>query len=146
MLSPLGAASMERVTVALGFLALAGCGWVVYRLGTLWFGRAAGAVAALLLLTRLPVLSYGVRAYVDLPYLFLLLSALLVVCSPTRAWRRLRVAVLSLLALAGLLRPEAWAFSGLYWLYLALGHGSASTRRLLGARSRSSPPRHSCGC
>jgi hypothetical protein len=26
--------------------------------------------------------------------------------------------VLGLLALAGLLRPEAWAFSGLYWLYL----------------------------
>jgi hypothetical protein len=26
--------------------------------------------------------------------------------------------VLTLLALAGLLRPEAWAFSGLYWLYL----------------------------
>jgi hypothetical protein len=41
------------------------------------------------------------------------------------------VLVLSLLALAGLLRPEAWAFSGLYWLYLALGH-RASTRRLLG--------------
>jgi hypothetical protein len=27
--------------------------------------------------------------------------------------------VLVLLALAGLLRPEAWVFSGLYWLYLA---------------------------
>ena len=26
--------------------------------------------------------------------------------------------MLALLALAGLLRPEAWAFSGLYWLYL----------------------------
>ena len=28
--------------------------------------------------------------------------------------------MLVLLALAGLLRPEAWVFSGLYWLYLAL--------------------------
>ncbi len=27
--------------------------------------------------------------------------------------------MLALLALAGLLRPEAWVFSGLYWLYLA---------------------------
>ena len=26
--------------------------------------------------------------------------------------------VLALLALAGLLRPEAWVFSGLYWLYI----------------------------
>lgn len=133
VLSPLGAAAMERVTVALGFLALAGCGWAVYRLGALWFGRAAGALAALLLLTRMPILSDGVRAYVDLPYLFLLLSALLVACSPRggeesdgASRERLGllggspVAVLSLLALAGLLRPEAWAFSGLYWLYLLL--------------------------
>ncbi|HEY7952319.1 MAG TPA: hypothetical protein VID70_04975, partial [Solirubrobacteraceae bacterium] len=151
VLSPLGASGMERVTVALGFVALAGCGWVVYRLGELWFGRAAGLVAALLLLTRLPILSYGVRAYVDLPYLLLVLSALLVACSPRRDGREDKggggsdaahgqgaeplpgspVTVLSLLALAGLLRPEAWAFSGLYWLYLALGH-RASPRRLLG--------------
>lgn len=140
VLSPLEAAGMERVTVGLGFLALAGCGWVVYRLGALWFGRAAGALAALLLLTRVPILSYGVRAYVDLPYLFLLLSALLVACSGGGEGEgRERggggggspVLVLSLLALAGLLRPEAWAFSGLYWLYLAFGH-RAAPRRLLG--------------
>src|SRR4029077_19040760 len=39
--------------------------------------------------------------------------------------------VLTLLALAGLLRPEAWAFSALYWLYLAGAH-RAPPRRLLG--------------
>lgn len=133
VLSPLGAAGMEGVTVALGFIALAGCGWVVYRLGALWFGRAAGALAALLLLTRVPIVSDGVRAYVDLPYLLLLLSALLVACSPRGGEQSEGVphersgplggspaAVLSLLALAGLLRPEAWAFAGLYWLYLLL--------------------------
>jgi hypothetical protein len=60
------------------------------------------------------VLSYGVRAYVDLPYVLLILAALLV---ETRR-RRAGAPVLALLALAGLLRPEAWAFSGLYWLYL----------------------------
>ncbi len=130
VLAPLGGAGMEGVTVALGFLALAGCGLVVYRLGALWFGRAAGVLAAVLLLTRVPILSYGVRAYVDLPYLLLVLSALLVGSS-----RRERggspVLVLTLLALAGLLRPEAWVFSGLYWLYLAWGH-RVSPRRLLG--------------
>ena len=52
--------------------------WVVYALGARWFGRAAGALGALLLITRVPVLSYGVRAYVDIPYLLLVLSALLV--------------------------------------------------------------------
>ncbi len=115
VLAPLGARAAQEVTVALGFLALAGCGWVIYRLGAEWFGRAAGALAAVLLLTRVPVLSYGVRAYVDVPYLLLVLGALLVETRRPRAG----APVLALLAVAGLLRPEAWAFSGLYWIYLA---------------------------
>jgi hypothetical protein len=114
VLSPLSPGAIEGVTVALGFLALSACGWVLYRLGSLWFGRAAGALAALILLTRVPVLSYGVRAYVDIPYLLLVLCALLV----EARHRRAGAPVLALLALAGLLRPEAWVFSGLYWLYL----------------------------
>ena len=113
-LSPLSPHTITNVTVALGFLALSACGWVIYRLGAEWFGRAAGALAALLFVTRVPVLSYGVRAYVDLPYLLLVLSALLI---ETRH-RRAGAPVLALLTLAGLLRPEAWAFTGLYWLYL----------------------------
>ena len=119
VLSPLGPHAVEQITVALGFLALSACGWVLYRLGAAWFGRAAGALGALILLTRVPILSYGVRAYVDLPYLLLVLSALLVE-SRRRAIenRPAGAPVLALLALAGLLRPEAWAFSGLYWLYL----------------------------
>jgi hypothetical protein len=114
ILYPLGPRSTEDVVVALGFIALSACGWVIYRLGTVWFGRAAGALAALLFLTRVPVLSYGVRAYVDIPYLLLVLSALLVESQRRRAG----APVLILLALAGLLRPEAWVFSGLYLLYV----------------------------
>jgi hypothetical protein len=119
VLSPFGPRGVEDITVALGFLALSGCGWVIYRLGAQWFGRPAGALAALVFLTRAEVLSYGVRAYIDLPYVLLVLAALLV-----ESHRRQLKAppagapVLVLLALAGLLRPEAWAFSGLYWLYL----------------------------
>jgi hypothetical protein len=114
VLSPLSPHTIEDVTVALGFLALSACGWVVYRLGAVWFGRAAGAVAALILLSRVPVLSDGVRAYVDIPYLLFVLAAVLV----ESRRRRAGVPVLVLLALAGLLRPAAWVFSGLYWLYL----------------------------
>jgi hypothetical protein len=114
ILAPLGPHGVLGVTVWLAFLALAACGWVVYALGAEWFGRAAGALAALLLVSRVPVVSYGVRAYVDIPYLLLVLSAVLVESKrPKAGWP-----VLALLALAGLLRPEAWAFSGLYWLYL----------------------------
>ena len=127
VLTPLGASATAAVTVALAFIALSACGWVIYRLGSEWFGRAAGAVAALILLTRVPVLSYGVRAYVDVPYLLLVLAAVLV---ETRR-RRAGAPVLVLLGFAGLLRPEAWAFSGVYWLYLALH--SVRTRRLADA-------------
>lgn len=114
VLAPLGPRAAEDVTTALAYVALAACGWVIYRLGAQWFGRAAGALAALIFLTRVPVLSYGVRAYVDVPYLLFVLGALLVASRRPRAG----APVLALLALAGLLRPEAWVFSGLYWLYL----------------------------
>ncbi|MCW3031305.1 MAG: hypothetical protein JWM66_1438 [Solirubrobacterales bacterium] len=129
VLAPLSPHAVEGVTVALAFLALAACGWVVYALASLWFGRAAGIVAALVLLTRVPILSYGVRAYVDVPYLLLVLCAVLVEARRRAVARPPAGApVLALLALAGLLRPEAWAFSGLYWLYLILCERRERTR------------------
>ncbi len=119
VLAPFGPRAAEDVTVALAFLALSACGWAIYRLGAEWFGWAAGALAALIFLTREEVLSYGVRAYVDIPYLMFVLFALAVESRHQRAGRGpAGTPVLVLLALAGLLRPEAWAFSGLYWLYL----------------------------
>ena len=141
VLSPLSPSTVEGVTVALGFLTLSACGWVVYRLGSVWFGRAAGALAALILLTRVPVLSYGVRAYVDVPYLLLVLCAVLVESRSRRSeidgipLRPAGAPVLALLALAGLLRPEAWVFSGLYWLYL-MNWTPRTARARLRARGR----------
>jgi hypothetical protein len=135
VLAPLGSHAVENVTVALAFIALSACGWVIYRLGALWFGWAAGALAALIFLTRNPVLSYGVRAYVDLPYLLLVLGALLVESRAQQARGRAAAApVLALLTLAGLLRPEAWVFSGLYWLYL-IGFTPAWVRSSIAKRS-----------
>lgn len=131
ILRPLSPHLEIELVVALAFLALAACGWVVYELGARWFGRAAGALAALIFLTRVPVLSDGVRAYVDLPYLLLVLGGLLVEARSRRSHGRPAGApVLGLLALAGLLRPEAWVFSGLYWLYL-MGLLPARLRALL---------------
>jgi hypothetical protein len=130
VLAPLGPHGTIAVTVALAFLALAGCAWVIYALGSRWFGQAAGALAALIFVTRVPVLSYGVRAYIDIPYLLLVLGAVLVEMRRPRAGAP--VPVLVLLTLAGLLRPEAWAFSGLYWLYLLYvgGRSRAQLARL----------------
>jgi hypothetical protein len=112
----------EGLFEVLAFLALGILGWLVYALGREWFNGATGAVAALIVLTREPILSYGVRAYVDIPYICLLLGALLVETRRPRAG----TPVLVLMALAGLLRPEAWLFAFAYcwWLW----RGGALTR------------------
>jgi hypothetical protein len=102
------------LTVALAFVALALLGWVVYRLGAEWFHPAVGVLAAVLLLTRQPVLDFGARAYIDLPYLVLVLGAALVETRRPKGGRD----VLLLLGAAGLIRPEAWLFAGLYLLYV----------------------------
>jgi len=128
VLAVLGPHAVAEITLALGFLALSACGWVIYRLGAQWFGRGAGVLAGLIFLTRVPVLSYGVRAYVDLPYLLLVLAAVLV-----ESRRRRAGAPVLVLALAGLLRPEAWVFSGLYWLYM-IDWLPSSVRARIGAQ------------
>jgi hypothetical protein len=119
--TPLGDGAIA-VTMALAYVSLALVGYLVYRLGTLWFDRPIGAVAAAIVLTRAPYLSNGLRAYVDLPYIALCLGALLIETRKPRAgWP-----VLALLALAGLLRPEAWLFSLAYLAYLLLSSPQAS--------------------
>lgn len=113
--------------VALAYVSLALLGWVVFALGREWFNAAAGCLAALIVLTRVPVLDFGARAYVDIPFLVLVLSALLVETRRPRAG----VPVLGLLAVAGLLRPEAWLFSTAYLLWL-LSPGLRSAARRAG--------------
>ena len=122
VLTPLSTASHHGVhgetatDVVLGgaFASLAALGWVVFALGRTWFNPVCGLLAALIVLTRQPVLDYGARAYVDIPYAALVLGALLVETRRPRAG----LSVLALLTVAGLLRPEAWLFSGVYWVWL----------------------------
>lgn len=113
VLSPLGhGATVATMVIAYASLGLVA--YLVYRLGADWFDRTIGLVAALIVLTRAPFLSNGLRAYVDLPYIALCLGALAIACRRPRDGRP----VLVLLALAGLLRPEAWLFSVAYLAYL----------------------------
>jgi hypothetical protein len=131
--TPLGDGAIG-VTMALAYLSLGLIGYLVYRLGSLWFDRPIGAVAALIVLTRAPYLSNGLRAYVDLPYIALVLAALVVETKRPRAgWP-----VLALLALAGLLRPEAWLFSVAYLAYLLLAP-PAQAVDLVGASRQNRP-------
>jgi len=116
--TPLGGGAVA-VTMVIAYLALGLIAYLVYRLGSLWFDRPIGALAAVFVLTRAPYLSNGLRAYVDLPYIALVLGALVIETRRPRAgWP-----VLALLALAGLLRPEAWLFSLAYLAYLLLDLG-----------------------
>jgi hypothetical protein len=132
--TPLGDGAIT-VTMVIAYASLGLIGYFVYRLGSLWFDRWIGAVAAAIVLTRAPFLSNGLRAYIDLPYIALCLAALTVEAKRPRAgWP-----VLALLVPAGLLRPEAWLFAGAYWLYLALDlkpalgwRGERSLRQLAG--------------
>ncbi|MBN8869210.1 MAG: glycosyltransferase family 39 protein [Solirubrobacterales bacterium] len=113
--SPLGDGSIT-VAVVLAYVSLGLLAWLVYRLGKEWFDRPIGFLAAFLVMTSAPVLSNGLRAYIDIPYMVLCLAALLIETRrPKAGWP-----VLALLALAGLLRPEAWLFAGFYFLWLAL--------------------------
>jgi hypothetical protein len=124
--TPLGDGAIT-VTMIVAYASLGLIGYFVYRLGSFWFDRWIGAVAAAIVLTRAPFLSNGLRAYIDLPYIAFCLAALLVEAKRPRAgWP-----VLALLVPAGLLRPEAWLFAGVYWLWLTF---SLDRDRLMGRK------------
>src|SRR3982075_2838568 len=84
-----------------------------YRLGRLCFSPLVGLVAALLVLSRFFEESLASQGYLDISYIALIVWAVVLeVQRPRRG-----AAVLALLAAAGLLRPDAWLLSGLYWLW-----------------------------
>jgi hypothetical protein len=60
-------------------------------------------------------LLYAARAYVDVPFLAVVLWAAALEARTPRRGRP----VMALLAVAGLLRPEAWILAGAYWLWCA---------------------------
>ena len=133
LLSPLSSLEIDGLhgelaaaaVIGLAYVSLALLGWVVFALGREWFNAAAGVIAAAIVLTRVPVLDFGARAYVDIPYLVLVLAALLVETRRPRAGPP----VLVLLALAGLLRPEAWLFSFAYVAWLLCAGRALGARR-----------------
>ena len=125
-LSPLGHAA-EPAIVALGYLSIALVAVVVLAIARRSAGMAGGVVAALLVLTREPMLSFGLRAYADLAYVALLLTSLVIEMRRPRAG----MPVLALLGTAGLIRPEAWLLSALYTIWVWPGRTRASRAVLL---------------
>src|SRR4051812_28778665 len=113
VLAPFGAHA-EDLMLALGLLALGMLAVGLFRLGQELFGTGAGVAAALIIITRVPILNFGIRGYVDLPTAaFVVWAAVLEVRRPYRG-----APVLILFGLAGLLRPEAWLYGAAYWFWL----------------------------
>src|SRR4051812_3885546 len=87
--------------------------YLVYRLGEQLFSRPVGVVAALVVLTRPALQRDAILAYQDVAFSALVIGAVLREArKPKQGWT-----VPVLLALAGLLRPEAWLLSALYLAY-----------------------------
>ncbi len=103
---------------------------LMYRLGRLCFGPVVGVIAALLVLSRFFIENLAAQGYLDISYVALIVWAIVLeVERPRRGG-----AVLLVLAAAGLLRPDAWLLSGVYWLWCAWPAKSnpISNRRRLG--------------
>ncbi len=83
---------------------------VCFGLGRRLYSAAVGLAFAGLVVTRPVLLGTSLTSTIDLPFMCLVLGALLVAVSSDRA----RLSVLGLLGAAGLLRPEAWLFSAAF--------------------------------
>ena len=110
---PFGAGA-DAAILWLTLLSFGALVFLTYRLGAELFTRWVGVVAALVVLSRPVIARDALIGYQDLPFAALVVGAVLL--EAQRARRGLPV--LALLALAGLLRPEAWVLAALYWLYL----------------------------
>ncbi len=123
-LAPLGDSAFA-VVMALSWLSLAALAVLGFLLGRRLYGVWVGAAVAVILLTRHLLVRETHQAVLDLPFLALVVGALLAEVERPRE----RTLVPVLLCLAGLLRPEGWLL-GLAWLlYAAPGHPRAQVLR-----------------
>jgi hypothetical protein len=86
----------------------------LYRLARAAFGPVVGLIAAALICSRFDFPFLAARAYIDIPYLAFIVWAAALEAERPRRGRP----VLILLALAALMRPEAWLIIGLYFLWV----------------------------
>ena len=114
VMAPFGTAS-DRILVLLSLFGLLGFYVVTFVFTERLLGRVIALLAVAVMVTRTDMQLLALRAMFDLPfYLMIFGAALLELRRPRCGWP-----VLLVLALAGLLRPEAWLLAGVYWLYLA---------------------------
>ncbi len=102
----------DRALVVVCVLSLVVLIAATYRVGRACFGAGPGLGAALFTGSSFAFLLYAARGYVDVPFLALVLVAAALEAERPGRGR----AVGATLAVAGLLRPEAWVLAGAHWL------------------------------
>ena len=115
----------DRALVVLCVLSLVVLVAATYRLGRACFGVAPALGGAAFTGSSFAFLLYAARGYVDVPFLALVLVAAALEAERPGRGR----AVSGVLAVAGLLRPEAWVLAGAYWLWCATGRGQDASLR-----------------
>ena len=119
--------SADRLLVLVTVLSLVALVAGAFALGRALFGIAAAYLGAVFVGSSFAFLLYAVRAFVDVPFLALVVwAAALEVRRPRRG-----LVPMALLAAAGLLRPEAWVLAGLYWLWCLPGSAPRARAGLL---------------
>jgi hypothetical protein len=103
----------DRVLVIICVLSMVALVWGTFRVGEACFGLWPGLLGAAFVGSSFAFLLYAARAYVDMPFLALVVWA---AAMEARAPRR-GTSVMVVLMIAGLLRPEAWVLAGAYWLW-----------------------------
>ena len=103
----------DRVLVVVCVLSLVALAWGAFRLGLACFGPWPALAGAFFVGSSFSFLLFAARGYLDVPFLALVVwAAVLEAQRPRRG-----AVVMAMLAVAGLLRPEAWVLAGLYWLW-----------------------------
>jgi hypothetical protein len=124
----------DRLLVLVTMLSLVALAAGTYALGKALFGAAAAVLGAVFVGSSFAFALYAVRAFVDVPFLALVVwAAALEARRPRRGVRSggSGLTPMVLLAAAGLLRPEAWVLAGLYWLWCLPGRALRERLALL---------------
>jgi hypothetical protein len=117
----------DRLLVLCTILSLVALIAATYVLGRELFGKPCAVAGAVFVGSSFAFALYAVRAFVDVPFLALVVwAAALEARRPRRG-----AAPMLLLAAAGLLRPEAWVLAGLYWLWCLPGRAQRERLTLL---------------
>lgn len=119
VLAIFGKSFTYEAMLAISYLSLGAIWWFIFQIGKRIGGWPAGLLALVMATGQDELNTLAAKAVIDIPTVALLLYALLLELRRPKCG----LGVLAVLAVAGLLRPEVWVITGVYFLYVARGAG-----------------------